>query len=162
MPVGSTAQIKIFLSDKYPLVRRGLREIFDAENDMIVVGETANVDEIVGMLEEHTPDVLITDLYMPVTSSLEMMSEVKRLHPDINILVLTLRTEDRFEMAATQSGASKYLTKDIPPEEIIRVVRELGASRSSDNDTPGDQLQNVHAEKNRNLGKTGKGGKKDG
>ncbi len=159
MPNGAAAQVKIFISDKYPLVRKGLREIFDGESDMKVVGETAEVHEIVPMLEALTPDVLITDLHMPVTSSLEMISEVKRLHPDITILVLTLRTEDRFEMAALNSGASKYLTKDIPPDEIIRVVRELGTGKGGRSDD--DQLRKVPAEKIPNLKKTAQSGKRE-
>ncbi len=129
IPAVIKKRIRIFLADDHPLVRKGLKEILDGEKDMVVVGEKSVSQDIIGNIEETEPDVLITNLSMPATNSLSMISDLKRRRPQLRVLILTLHSEDRFALLAFESGVSGYLTKDTSPEDIVKAVRKVNAGK---------------------------------
>lgn len=120
-------RIRILVADEHPLVRKGLKEIFDGEKDMVVVGEHSVSRDMLSNIEETNPDVLITNLSIPATDSFSIISDIKRQRPRLNVLILTLHSEGRFALLAFQSGVSGYLTKETPPEDIVKAVRKLNA-----------------------------------
>ncbi len=121
--------IKIFIADDHPLIRKGIKEIFEEEIDIKVIGDAAYPHEVLEGLKKLEPDVLITDLSMPGRSGLDLISDIKQLFPKLPILVLTMHPEDRFAVRAFKAGAFGYLTKDAKPEEIIKAVRQVVTGR---------------------------------
>lgn len=117
--------IKIFIADRHPLVRKMLKEILERETDMKVIGDASSTHEVMNGIGQGKVDVLITGLSLRGSSVFSMLSDVKRHNPNVPILVLTMHPKERFAVLALKSGASKYLTKDVPPEEMVRAVREL-------------------------------------
>ncbi|MFZ1082824.1 MAG: response regulator transcription factor, partial [Candidatus Kryptoniota bacterium] len=121
--------IELLIADDHPLVRKGLREILEGEIDLKVVGEAGTAQEVFDGLGKNKTDVLITDISMPGTSALNMIADVKQLFPKLPILVLTMHPEERFAVRTLKSGAAGYLTKDTPPEEIIKAVRVVASGK---------------------------------
>ncbi len=121
--------IKIFIADDHPLIRKGIKEIFEEEIDIKVIGDAAYPHEVLEGLKKLEPDVLITDLSMPGRSGLDLISDIKQLFPKLPVLVLTMHPEDRFAVRALKAGAFGYLTKDAKPEEIIKAVRQVVTGR---------------------------------
>jgi two-component system, NarL family, invasion response regulator UvrY len=132
--------IRLFIADDHPLVRKGLKEILEGEIDLKVIGEASNDQETIDGLKNSDPDVLVTDLSMPGRGVLSVLSDVKRLHPKLPVLVLTMHPEERFAVRALKSGASGYLTKDTAPEEIIKAVRTLAKGKKYITDSLAEKL----------------------
>ena len=119
--------IRIFIADDHPLIRKGLKEIFEAEEDMKIVGDASSANEALNEIDKTKPDVLITDLSMPGRSGLDLVNDLKRLFPKLPVLILTMHPEERFAVRALKTGACGYITKDTSPEELIKVVRKIAA-----------------------------------
>ncbi len=117
--------IKVFVTDTHPLVRKMLRETLEREPDMRVTGEAENTQQVMDGVKDTRPDIIITSLSLPGMGSLSMISDVKRLYPQLPVLVLTMHPEELFAVQTLKSGASGYLTKDMPPGEILKAVRTL-------------------------------------
>lgn len=115
--------ITVFIADVHPLIRKTLKEILERESDMLVADEADESRAVMDKLENRLPDVLITGLSIRGESAIAMIADVKRRYPRFPILVLTMRPEDHFASQTLKAGASGYLTKDVPPDEIIRAVR---------------------------------------
>lgn len=121
--------IRIIIADDHPLVRKGIKDVLEEENDFKVVACAAFPHEILEGIRDHNPDILITDLSMPGRSGLDLISDVKQLFPKLPILVLTMHPEERFAVRALKAGVAGYLTKDTKPEEIIKAVRQIIGGR---------------------------------
>ncbi len=121
--------IRIIIADDHPLVRKGIKDVLEEENDFKVVAAAALPHEVLEEIKEYNPDILLTDLSMPGRSGLDLISDVKQLFPKLPILVLTMHPEERFAVRALKAGVSGYLTKDTKPEEIVRAVRQIIGGR---------------------------------
>lgn len=119
--------IRIFIADDHPLIRKGLKEIFEVEDDMKIIGDASSANEALGKIDKSKPDILITDLSMPGRSGLDLINDLKRLFPKLPVLILTMHPEERFAVRALKTGACGYLTKDTNPEELIKAVRKIAA-----------------------------------
>lgn len=117
--------IKVFIADNHPLIRRMLRETLEREGDMRVIGEAENTHQVMAGVKEKRPNILITNLSLRGRGSLNMIRDLKRLHAKLPVLVLTMHPEERFAVQTLKLGASGYLTKDMPPEEIMKAIRTL-------------------------------------
>lgn len=116
---------RILLVDDQRLMRDGMRTLLSLESDMEVVGEAGNGLEGVQAALTHRPDVVLMDIRMPGMNGVEATREIKRALPDTKVLVLTTFDDDAFVMDALKEGASGYLTKDLPSEEIAQAIRSL-------------------------------------
>jgi two-component system invasion response regulator UvrY len=121
--------IKIIIADDHPLIRKGIKDVLEEEMDFNVVADAAFPHEVINGIQEHDPDILITDLSMPGRSGLELISDVRQLYPKLPILVLTMHPEERFAVRALKAGVAGYLTKDTKPEEIVKAVRQIISGR---------------------------------
>lgn len=121
--------IRIMIADDHPLVRKGIKDVLEEENDFKVVAAEAFPHEILEGIKSQNPDILITDLSMPGRSGLDLITDIKQLFPKLPILVLTMHPEERFAVRALKAGAAGYLTKDTKPEEIIKAVRQIIGGR---------------------------------
>lgn len=117
--------IRILVVDDQALIRSGLRMILDAEADMTVVGEAANGREAVESGKRLRPDVILMDVRMPVMDGIDATRKLlgSGLDPDPSVLILTTFDLDEYVYAAIRSGASGFLLKDAPPDDLIHAIR---------------------------------------
>jgi DNA-binding NarL/FixJ family response regulator len=116
-------QINIMIVDDHPVVRQGLRAMFSSEPDIRVQGMAASAREAMCLIEREQPDVVLMDLRMPEMEGIEAIKALRRISPNIKILVLTNYGSDEYIVRATQAGAMGYLLKNTPQEEIVNAVR---------------------------------------
>jgi DNA-binding NarL/FixJ family response regulator len=116
--------IRILLADDQALVRRGLRLILESESDFRVVAEAGDGQQALDAAATHNPDVILMDLRMP---GLDGIAAIERLPADARVLVLTTFSADAQVYAALRAGASGYLLKTAPPEQLMTAVRTVAA-----------------------------------
>ncbi|QFG23360.1 response regulator transcription factor [Actinomadura sp. WMMB 499] len=115
--------IRLLIVDDHPIVRDGLRAAFEAEPDIHVVGEAANGREGVDRAAALQADVVLMDLRMPEMDGVAAITALRRSHPHIKTLVLTTFDADSDLLPAIEAGATGYLLKDTPTDELLRAVR---------------------------------------
>ena len=115
--------ITVLIADDHPIVRDGLRGIFTGENGFEVLGEAADGTEAITLAERLRPDVVLMDLRMPGTDGVTAITELARLNNPARVLVLTTYDTDSDVLPAIEAGATGYLLKDSPREELFRAVR---------------------------------------
>ncbi|MEV4144369.1 response regulator transcription factor [Amycolatopsis sp. NPDC049691] len=113
--------ITVLIADDHPVVRDGLRGIF-THRGFEVVGEAANGAEAVVLAERLRPDVVLMDLRMPGTDGVAAITELARLGNPARVLVLTTYDTDSDVLPAVEAGATGYLLKDAPREDLFRAV----------------------------------------
>jgi DNA-binding NarL/FixJ family response regulator len=116
--------IRLLLADDHALVRRGLRMILETEPEFRVVAEAADGQEALDAAAAHNPDVILMDLRMP---NLDGIGAIERLPAEAKVLVLTTFSGDAQVYAALRAGASGYLLKTAPPEQLVAAVRTIAA-----------------------------------
>jgi two-component system nitrate/nitrite response regulator NarL len=117
--------LRILLVDDHVLFRKGLARLLDAQPDFEVVGEAADGAEAIQRVQALRPDVVLMDLRMPVCDGLEATREIKRDHPSVRVVMLTVSEDDQDFFAAIRCGADGYLVKDMRPEGLFRELRGL-------------------------------------
>ena len=115
--------IKIIMADDHPVVRAGIRGMLETQPDFEVIAEAKNGQEAIEQVEKLKPDVVLIDLRMPEMDGVEAIGKIKENHPDIHILVLTTYDTDADIVRAVEAGATGYLLKDAPRDELFRAVR---------------------------------------
>ena len=114
--------IHVLIVDDHPVVRLGLRTMLESEENIAVTGMAGSAREALTEVERHPPDVVLMDLRMPEMEGADAIAELRRIHPDIRILVLTNYEEDEYIVRALQAGAMGYLLKSTPQQEIVQAV----------------------------------------
>lgn len=117
--------IKIFLLDDHEMVRRGLRDILSAEDDLDVVGEAGTVTDGVKEIVATKPDVALVDIVLPDGNGVEVCEAVRKFARDVRIIVLTSFSDDDTLYAAMNAGASGYVLKRVGSEDLIGSVRSV-------------------------------------
>lgn len=117
-----TQAIKVLIVDDHPVVRLGLRTMLESEHNISVTGLAASAKEAMAEVQRLQPDVVLTDLRMPEVEGVEAIVELRRIHANLRILVLTNHQEDEYIFRAFQAGAMGYLLKSTPQEEIVQAV----------------------------------------
>ncbi|EME65167.1 response regulator [Amycolatopsis decaplanina] len=115
--------ITLLITDDHPIVRDGLRGIFTADQGFEVLGEASSGDEAVALAEKLRPDVVLMDLRMPGSGGVAAIAKLVKLRNPARILVLTTYDTDTDVVPAIEAGATGYLLKDAPREELFRAVR---------------------------------------
>ena len=113
----------VLLADDQALVRVGLRKILESEPETVVVGEAANGQDAVEAAIRLRPDVILMDIRMPVLDGIEATRRLVRAQPGARVLMLTTFGLDSYVYEALRAGASGFMLKDAPPEEIAAAVR---------------------------------------
>jgi DNA-binding NarL/FixJ family response regulator len=119
----------IVLGDDHALIREGLRTVLGGEGDWAVVGEAADGLEVVALVEQLQPDVLIVDLMLPSLSGLEVIRQVDKRVRGTHIVALSMHANESYVLAALRNGAEAYVLKDASSTEIVQAVREVLAGR---------------------------------
>jgi DNA-binding NarL/FixJ family response regulator len=127
---GPAGPIRLLIVDEHPVVRDGLRGLFADDPDFQVVGEAANGAEAVARVERLGADVVLMDLRMSEMGGVEAITRLRRTAPAVRVLVLTTYDTDSDVLPAIEAGATGYLLKDAPREELIRAVRAAFAGEA--------------------------------
>jgi len=115
--------IRVMVVDDQELIREGLSIILDAQPDLEVVGQAANGQEAIELVDRGWPDVILMDIKMPVMNGIEATRQIKSQHPKIQVLILTTYSEDELIFEGVRAGASGYLLKDITRGDLAEAVR---------------------------------------
>jgi DNA-binding NarL/FixJ family response regulator len=122
--------IRVALVDDQQMVRAGFRMVIDSQHDLTVVGEAGDGAAAVAMLRATPADVVLMDVRMPGTDGIEATRQVTALPDPPRVVVLTTFDLDEYVVAAIGAGASGFLLKDAPPEEMLDAVRTVHAGDS--------------------------------
>jgi DNA-binding NarL/FixJ family response regulator len=117
--------IKVFIVDDHEIIRRSLKMVLKDANDLIVVGEAQDGKEALEIIPDTDIDVLLLDMNMPGKCGIELLTELKKLKPEMHIIVLTIHPEDRFALKTLKAGASGYLCKDTALEELVSAIQKV-------------------------------------
>lgn len=121
---------RVFLLDDHEVVRRGVRELLDLEDDIEVVGEASTGAEALTRLPGARPDVAVLDVRLPDMSGIEVCREVRSRHPEVQCLMLTSYSDDEALHHAVMAGAVGYVLKDIRGRDLVDAVRRVQRGES--------------------------------
>ncbi len=116
-------RIRLIIADDHPVVRTGLQGMLAGQPDLEVAGEASTGMEAVDLVEKLRPDVVLMDLRMPEMDGVTAISQIKALRPEVRVLVLTTYDTDADILPAIEAGATGYLLKDAPRDELFRAIR---------------------------------------
>jgi DNA-binding NarL/FixJ family response regulator len=125
-----TERLRVLVCDDHALFRRGLQMVLEQEPDLELVGEASDGVEAVQKAQELMPDVVLMDVRMPRRSGIEAAGDIKDMLPHVKILMLTISDEEADLYEAIKAGASGYLLKEIPIDEVAEAIRSVWAGQS--------------------------------
>ena len=121
---------RVFLLDDHEVVRRGLRELFDEEDDLTVVGEAATAEEAMARIPATQPDVTVLDVRLPDGDGVEVCRDLRSAMPELKCLMLTSYADDEALFSAILAGASGYVLKQVKGSDLVSAVRRVAAGGS--------------------------------
>jgi len=121
--------IRVVVADDHAIVREGLKRVIAEFEGIEVVGEVGDGDEVVGVCQAESPDVLLLDVSMPGRSFLNTLESLKTQMPELRILVFTMYPESQYGVRALKGGAAGYLTKGHDPETLMEAIRRVHRGR---------------------------------
>lgn len=122
--------VRVFLLDDHEIVRRGVKELLEAEGDLQVVGEAGTAAQALARIPPTRPDVAVLDVRLPDGDGVQVCREIRSAHPEIHCLMLTSFADDEALFQAIVAGASGYVLKQIKGADVVEAVRAVAAGRS--------------------------------
>ena len=122
--------IRVFLLDDHDVVRRGLRDLLEAEDDIEVVGEADRAEQAIRRIAALRPDVAVLDVRLPDGDGVEVCREVRSHTPDVVCLMLTSFSDDEALFDAVMAGAAGYLLKQVRENDLVAAIRTVAAGGS--------------------------------
>src|ERR1022692_2186164 len=124
-PPKAAMQKRILIVDDHPLMREGLRGTINREPDMMVCGEAESAHQALAAIPKLAPDLALVDVSLPGKSGLELVKDLGALHLPLKILAISMHDESLYAERMLRGGANGYITKQQPPEELIRAIRQV-------------------------------------
>ena len=121
---------RVFLLDDHEVVRRGLRDLLESEDDLEVVGEAGTAEEAYGRIPATTPDVAVLDMRLPDGDGIDVCREIRSRHPEIACIMLTSFADDDAVYAAILAGAAGYLLKQVRGNDLVDAIRRVAGGAS--------------------------------
>jgi len=122
--------IRVFLLDDHEIVRVGVRDLLEAEDDLEVVGEAGTAEQAMARIPPTRPDVAILDVRLPDGDGVEVCRDIRSRHPEIQCIMLTSFPDDEALFQAVVAGAAGYLLKQLRGTDIVDAVRRVAAGES--------------------------------
>jgi DNA-binding NarL/FixJ family response regulator len=123
-------RIRILLADDHVLVRQGTRELLEREEDLKVVAEAGDGEEAVRLAWEHSPDIALMDIAMPVLNGIDATRRIKVANPGVGVLVLSAYDDDQYVFALLEAGAAGYLLKNVGADALVKAIRAVAAGEA--------------------------------
>lgn len=127
--MGAGKRISILSVEDHPVYRQGLATIIETETDMVLVGQAANAQEAMTEFRRHRPDVTLMDLRLPGTNGTDTLIAIRKEFPEARIVMLSSSDSDGEIQRALRSGASGYVLKSMPQDELLAVIRMVHAGK---------------------------------
>lgn len=115
--------------DDHPLLREGIATIINSQSDMVMVSQASGGNEAIKYYREHRPDITLMDLRLPDLSGIDAMIAIRAEFPEARIIMLTTFEGDVEIQRALEAGARGYLLKNMPPSELVQVIRQVHAGK---------------------------------
>ena len=127
--MSSKSPIRVFSVDDHPLLREGIAALVNSQPDMVLTAQAASGAEAIQLFKEQLPDVTLLDLRLPDMSGIDVLIAIRTQFPDARIIMLTTFEGDVEIQRALQAGARGYLLKNMPPTELLDVIRQVHAGK---------------------------------
>jgi DNA-binding NarL/FixJ family response regulator len=121
--------IRVLVADDHGIVRKGIRQIVDEAGGMKVTGEAESGEHALSLIRAGDFDVVILDVAMPGRGGLDVLREMKTAKPALKVIVLSMYSEEQYAIRSLHEGASAYLTKNCPPEEILLAITTVASGK---------------------------------
>jgi two-component system, NarL family, response regulator LiaR len=123
--MGEKNKIKVMIVDDHPLVRHGIKTVFEAYDDILLVAEAENGREAIKMCEKYMPDVVLMDIIMPVLDGVEATEQIIKNWPDVKIITLTSFNDEDLIRKSLKAGAVSYILKNISGAKLIKTIKDV-------------------------------------
>jgi len=123
------SDLRVLIVDDHPMIRKGLRDLLEEEPGFAACGEAAESAEALTLIESDPPDVLLLDLSLEGESGLELVKQVNARFPDVKTLVFSMHDESLYAERSLQAGASGYVQKQSPSDELLDALRRVAAGK---------------------------------
>ena len=131
---------RLLVVDDHEIVRAGIKQLLSDQGEFIVAGEAASGDEAVKMVREANWDVVLLDISMPDMDGIAALTLIRRIKPDLPVLILTMHPEDHFAVNLLRAGANGYLCKDCSAEMLVGAIKTVASGRRFISPALGDRL----------------------
>ena len=123
------ATIRVFIADDHAIVREGLKQILAEQGDIIVAGEAENGLDAIKLFRKSRCHVMLLDISMPDRNGIEVLKQLRKEHPELAVLMLSMHREDQYAIRSLRAGAAGYLTKQSAPRELVTAIRQVAAGQ---------------------------------
>jgi DNA-binding NarL/FixJ family response regulator len=127
--MSKASTIRVFSVDDHPLLREGIATLVNSQPDMKLIAQASTGTEAVQVFKQHEPDVTLLDLRLPDMSGIDTLIAIRTAFPEARIIMLTTFEGDVEIQRALQAGARGYLLKNMPPSELLDVIRQVHAGK---------------------------------
>lgn len=122
--------IRILLADDHKILRQSLTLLLDHESGLEVVGQAQDGLQIVDLVDEFRPDLVLMDIAMPHLNGIEATRRIKKKFPEVKVLILSMYSDDRYLTQVFRAGASGYVLKDASKDELISAIKLISSGES--------------------------------
>lgn len=140
--------IKVILADDHVIVRNGIKILLESEGEVEVIAEASNGQEAIEKVKQLKPDILISDIRMPIMNGLEATAELKKESPETKTLILSMHDDEEYIIKSVECGASGYLLKDTTKEEFVKALKSILEGHKYFSGDISDVLVNGYLNKN--------------
>jgi two-component system invasion response regulator UvrY len=121
--------LRVIIADDHVLIREGLREVLAREADLEVIGEAADCDALMSLVESKAADVVLMDVNMPGDGAVDTLQRIRGRRPNLRVLVLSMLPEEQVALTFLKLGAAGYVSKEAAVEELVSAIRKVTAGR---------------------------------
>ena len=122
--------LRVFLVDDHEVVRRGVADMLDEDEELTVIGQAGSVSQALARIPALRPDVAVLDVRLPDGNGIELARELRSKLPELKCLMFTSYTDEQAMLDAVMAGASGFVIKDIKGMDLVNAVKEVGAGKS--------------------------------
>ena len=119
------SKIRVLLAEDHTIVRKGLRSLLDDEAGIEIVGEAEDGQQAIELVQRLLPDVVLMDITMPVLNGLEATRQIKKLFPQVKVVVLTVHSTEEYIFQILRAGASGYVVKQAAVSELVQAIQTV-------------------------------------